>query len=201
MRAALLTSAILGAAISAGAATAVDMNDPRRATGREDDVRIDAVVTQETVSSGAPIAVTYQVQNLTAMPVAVATKVAEASYDAETMTITVGIGSEIPADGKMPVMIIVAPGEKKTFTASATALIPASASVSRAMPAPRYVQVKVTVLRDVAAFATVVANHVLSDEQFDRWMSANATIFLNALPVRYEPRRKSAIDVESRAAM
>jgi hypothetical protein len=201
MRATILTSAILGAAISAGAATAVDMNDPRRATGREDDVRIDAVVTQETVSSGSPIAVTYQVQNLSAMPVAVATKVAEASYDRETMTITVGIGSEIPSGGKMPLMVTIAPGEKKTFTVMATAVIPASVSVARSMPAPRYVQVKVTVLRDVAAFAAVVANQVLSDTQFDRWMSANDTIFLNALPVRYEPRRKSAIDVESRAGL
>ncbi|MGZ5432189.1 MAG: hypothetical protein ACXWH7_04625 [Thermoanaerobaculia bacterium] len=45
--------------IHAAAATAagIDMDDPRRALGREGDVRVDAQLVRDTVSPGAPIGV------------------------------------------------------------------------------------------------------------------------------------------------
>lgn len=202
MRAAILTALLC--ATAAHAADTIDMNDPRRALGREDDVRIDASIRQDTITSGAPIAVTYQVQNLTAMPVAIANKVTDVSYDPETLTITVGIGSEIPKDGNLPQLSTIAAGEKKTFSVTVTPVIPASAAAMRG-PAPRYVQVKVSILRDLAPFAALIENQAktpgvqrLSDAQFDQWLNGNDTIFLNAIPVRYQARQKSGIDVENR---
>jgi hypothetical protein len=208
MRAAALLLPALFSAMAAGAAD-IDMNDPRRALGREDDVRIDANLQQEIVTSGSPLAVTYRIENLTPAPVAVAMKSTDVSYDPETQTITVGIGSEIPKDGNMPQLATIGPGEKKTFTAAVTPLIPASAATSRFMPGPRYVQVKVSILRDLAPFAALIVRQSqsakavaqpLTDEQFDLWLKGNDTIFLNTIPVRYQPRARSTVDVESRTA-
>lgn len=207
MRAAQILLSALFAATTVGAADSIDMNDPRRALGREDDVRIDANLQQEIVSSGSPIAVTFQIQNLSAMPIAVAPKVTDVSYDPETLTITVGIGSEVPKDGNLPLMTTVAPGEKKIFTAAVTPMIPVHAADAMFASGPRYVQVKVSILRDVAPFAALLVRQAkstgplaLSDEQFDQWLKGNDTIFLNAIPVRYAPRAKSGIDVENRSA-
>lgn len=196
---------LLYAAAAANAAS-VDMNDPRRALGREDDVRVDAQLLQETVSSGTPIAVTYQIHNLTGAPVAVAPKQANASYDAETLTITVGIGSEVPDDGRMPQLTVIGPGEKKTFSVTATPMIAVASPSSPFRTTPRYVQVKVSILRDIGPFGTLIQQQatartplMLSDELFERWMTSNDTIFLNAIPIRYEARRAPS-DVENRSA-
>lgn len=205
MRAALLLTAILSATAAMGAG--VDMNDPRRALGREDDVRIDASLAQETVTSGTPIAVTYQIHNLTPLPVAVANRSADVSYDPDTLTITVAIGSEIPKGGNMPRMSTIGPGEKKTFTAAVTPVIPVPTAASQFGAKPRFVQVKVSILRDLGPFAALIVKQAqakaivpqpLTDEQFDQWLKGNDTILLNAIPVRYEPRAKSRVDVENR---
>jgi hypothetical protein len=186
---ALLAAIVL---LHAAAATAdsIDMDDPRRTVGREDDVRIDAQLMQDTVSPGTPISVAYQIQNLSSSPVAVADKIADATYDDDSRTITMSLGSEVPQDGKMPHVVIVAPGEKKVFRAAATPMLGAAATRSP-MASPRFVQVKVTILRDLTPFANVPATQKLSDELFDKWFEANDTIFLNAVPVRFSTRRNS----------
>src|SRR6266508_2349337 len=88
--------------VAAVYAAHIDMNDPRRALGREDDIRVDAQLVQDTVSSGSPVGVTYRIENLTPEPVAVADKVCDVSYDVESRTITVAVGSEVPKAGMMP---------------------------------------------------------------------------------------------------
>jgi hypothetical protein len=209
---ALFAAIVLLYVAAAANAASVDMNDPRRALGREDDVRIDAQLLDETVSSGSPISITYQIQNFTTAPVALAPKVTDATYDAETRTITIGIGSEVPRDGRMPQLIVIGPGEKKTFSVSATPMIAVAASPgSPFRTTPRYVQVKVSILRDIAPFGALIQKQqqqpqaaartavMLSDEQFDQWMTSNDTIFLNTIPVRYEARRAPS-DVENRSA-
>jgi hypothetical protein len=199
----LIASVALLTTITASAAS-VDMNNPRRVVGREDDVRIDAQILQETVTPGSAIAVTYQIQNLTAQPVAVAAKVCDASYDADTRTITLAVGSEVPADGHMPLVTMIAPGEKKTFSASATPRLHVIGGGSPFSNAPRYVQVKVTILRNIEPFAQLIAQQptrapqTLSDELFDRWLESKDSIFLNAVPVRYQARARAMTDVESR---
>lgn len=192
MKSSKLFFAILAAIIllhaAAASAGAIDMNDPRRTVGREDDVRIDAQLVRDTVSPGTPIGITYQIENFSSSPVAVADKVMDATYDQDSRTITVSIGSEVPDDGKMPHVVTIAPGEKKVFRAGATPML-GGASARSALAAPRYVQVKVSILRDLEPFAKVNATQTLSDELFDKWFEANDTIFLNAVPVRFSARR------------
>lgn len=194
----LLFAMSVAIAVAASGADPIDMNDPRRALGREDDVRVDATMLQDTVTSGTPISITYRIENLTAMPVAIAPKSPDVSYDPDTLTITVGIGSEIPADGAMPAITMIKPGEKKTFTAAATPMIPPGATASPYGASPRYVQLKVSILRDIAPFASIAVKQPLSDALFDKWLEGNDTILLNAIPIRYQARRISSTDVEHR---
>ncbi|MDP9194306.1 MAG: hypothetical protein M3P06_21630 [Acidobacteriota bacterium] len=171
----------------------IDMDDPRRTVGREDNVRVDAQLIQDTVSPGSPIGITYQIENSSSTPVALADKVLDASYDSDSRTITVSIGSEVPVDGKMPHVVTIAPGEKKVFRAGVTPALGAAAARSSLAP-PRYVQIKVSILRDLDPFAQLIARQsgagqVLTDELFDRWFESNDTIFLNAVPVRFSAWR------------
>lgn len=195
-------TAILSAA--AASAASVDMTDPRRALGREDDVRIDAQLVRESVSPGATVGVTYQIQNLSNAPVAIADKVSDISYDSDTATITLGLGSEVPADGLLPRMAVIQPGEKKTFTGGAVLRVVTPAVRSPFTVVPRLVQVKVTVLRELAAFAQLLQRQAssaapiqLSDPQFEKFLESNDTIFLNPIPVRFEPKGRSGGDAET----
>src|SRR5688572_24426917 len=88
------------------AAASINMDDPRRALGRENDVRVDAQLATDTVAPGTPVAVTFQIQNLTSENIAIADKVTSASYDPETRTIMVTIGSEVPQENMPPVTVI-----------------------------------------------------------------------------------------------
>jgi hypothetical protein len=200
---ALIASITLIHAAAASAAN-IDMNDPRRALGREGDVRVDAQLVRDTVSPGAPIGITYQIQNLSSSTVAIAAKESDASYDEDTRTITLAVGSEVPPDGNMPQMIVIAPGEKKVLQTAAVPALTASSTRSAFAATPRFVQVKVAILRDVQPFAALIekqdgrTKRRLSDELFDKWFEANDTIFLNSVPVQFVPAPPS--DVENRGA-
>src|SRR5260221_9562954 len=80
-------------------AARLDMNDPRRAVVREDDVRIDAQVLQQELSSSSPLSVTWQIQNFTDATIAVADRTTHIDYYPDTGTIIFSIGAEVP-DGK-----------------------------------------------------------------------------------------------------
>ncbi len=190
---------------TAAHADGIDMNDPRRALGREDDIRVDARLLQDSVAPGVPIGVVYQIQNLTETPVAVADKVSSASYDRDTRTITISLGSEVP-DQNLPHLAIIAPGEKKIFHAAALPSLTAAASRANIGGAPRYVQLKVSILRDVTPFRTLIDKQTLgpqplADALFDTWLESNDTILLNSVPVQFTARGGGdAFDAESRDA-
>jgi len=197
-----LTTLIAAAAVSAAS---IDMNDPKRSLGREDDVRVDAQLVRDVVSPGSPVGITYQIENLSDSSIAIASKVADASYDEDSRTISLHVGAEVPPDEFMPQMIVIAPGEKKVLQAGATPSLRA-ASVRAAFAAiPRFVQVKVAILRDLRPFAKLIekqdgrTKQRLTDEQFDQWFTSNDTIYLNTVPVRYEPNMSTtAADAEKR---
>ncbi len=189
---------------TAAEAAKVDMRDPRRAVGREDDVRVDAELAQDSVSSHATLGVTYQIQNLTQTSIAFADKTSEASYDPETQTITVAFGAEVPNGENMPHLVVIAAGEKKTFRGAGSVTIVTPSMRSPWMPIPRFVQIKVTVLRDVKPFAALIEQQnksamppPLSNESFDHWVAAVGSVFLNPIPVRWEGKgRESGVDAE-----
>lgn len=191
------------ASAAALSASGIDMDDPRRSLGREGDIRIDAQLVRDTVTPGAPVGITYQIQNLSGSSVAIASKVVDASYDEDSRTITLAVGSEVPPDGNMPQMVIIAPGEKKVLQAGATPQL--RAPVRSAFAAvPRYVQVKVAILRNLAPFVKLIekqdgrTRQRLTDEQFDQWFESNDTIYLNAVPIHYAPPASDG-DAERRA--
>ena len=185
-----LALATLCLTAAANAAT-IDMDDPRRLLGREGDVRIDAQLGRDTVSPGTPIPYTYQIQNLSSEPVAIAHTVTDASYDEDTRTITLSAGSEVPPDGDLPQLTLIQPGEKKVFHAAGTPRVTANALRSSFGVLPRYVQVKVAILRDVRPFLPLIEKQDgrtkkrLNDELFEKWFEANDSIFLNAVPIQY----------------
>jgi hypothetical protein len=197
----LLIAAIALLHSAAASARGVDMKDPRRALALEDDIRIDAQLAQDDVFSGSPVSVTYQVQNLTKMPVAIADRICETSYDADSQTITVSIGSEIPNGTTMPHLSIVKPGELRTFAAAATVHIALpSGARSPFIAYPRYVQVKVNLLRDLTPFRAQIEQQEktpaetpkMSDALFDTWIQSNDAIFLNAIPVHWSGQHNPA---------
>jgi hypothetical protein len=205
-----LTAAL--AAFTDAHAAGIDMKDPRRAVGLEDDIRIDAQVLQEAVSTSSPLGVRYQIQNLSRNTVAVADRVTESSYDLDTQTITLSIGCEVPASGLMPHLVLVMPGETKTLTAGALVRVTVPSGQSRFAVHPRLVQVKVNVLRDVAPFSQLIrpdsarsTPQTISDALFEKWMESSDAIFLNAVPVQWAaPTGRTAadrIDASSGAGM
>ena len=174
---------------AAAQAARVDMKDPRRALGREDDIRVDCELFQDAVSNSAPINITYQVQNLTKSPIAIADKMTSVTYDEDSRTITFSVGAEIPEE-TLPHLVVIAPGAKKTLTAGGvlSVAIPAARAAHGAM----YVQLRVNVLSDLSAFRDLIAqsSHAMSpipipNALFDTWIDATDTILCNAIPVRW----------------
>lgn len=199
-----LFATILLFSAAAAQAAGIDMDDPHRALGRENDVRVDAQLVRETVSPNTPIGVVFQIQNLSKHPVAIAARAVDASYDEESRTVTLVLGAEIPPDGNFPQLTLIAPGEKKVFRSAATPSLPAAARRGLAST-PRYVQVKVAILRDIDPFLALIeaqkrVPQQLTDEQFEMWLESNDTIFLNTLPVQFAPARSSGADAERRAS-
>jgi hypothetical protein len=186
---------------SASWAAHVDMTDPKRALGREDDIRIDAQLFDDSVASNAPINVVYQVHNLTQKFIAIADKVCTSAYDPDARTIVVSIGAEVPADTTMPHLVTIAPGEKKVFKAAAVARVLTPSVRSPFLSVPRYVQIKVNVLRDASPFEPLIAQQTLTPQRpvplandlFDRWLDTNDAIDLNAIPVVWTGRAPSAV--------
>jgi hypothetical protein len=182
---------------STARAAGVDFKDPRRALGREDDIRVDAQMLQETLSPGSPISVTYQIENLTAAPIAIADKVADATFDADSQTITVSIGAEIPEGTSMPHLTVIAPGQTHAFRIGASAQVLVANTRTPWAHVPRFVQITVNVLRDLKPFANLIAQQAksatappLPNTLFDTWVASVSSVELNALPVRWSNERQ-----------
>jgi hypothetical protein len=188
-------TAVAVSLIGAGFAAAghVDFNDPRRALGREGDIRVDAELAQDTLSANSPVTVTYQIQNLSKTTIAVADKIADTDFDLESLTVTLSIGAEIPPGTQMPHLVTINPGEKRVLTSGALLHVAIPNVRTRWSAVPRFVQVKVTVLRDVTPFARLIEQQnrtaapvALPNNMFDHWVEASDSIVLNAIPVYWK---------------
>ncbi len=182
--------------LTACATTAVNMNEPRRVVGTENLVRVDAEISDE-MRAGAPITITYQITNQRTTAIAVADILPESTFDAETGTITVSIGSEVPGTTMLPRLVKIAPGEKKAFTTTArvSRLIPIPSADPRRTPS-RLLRLKVNFLGDTAPFAELidipekaVADPKRADELFTAWLERNEAVYTNAVPVHLTAAR------------
>lgn len=195
----LLGVAVAAIVAAAAEAARIDMEDPRRAVGRENNIRVDAQMLQEALSPGASISITYRVQNLSDRPVAIAEKVSSLSYDPDTQTITLSVGAEVPGEGPMPQMLVINPGEMKTRSTGGIVHIAVPSVRSPLAATPRYFQIRVNVIRDVAPFSDLIRAQgsgravVLTDGQFEAWLDVNESIFLNVLPIRWSARNRAAV--------
>ena len=170
----------------------VNMEEPRRVVGTENDVRIDAQIFGDRLSSSSNIPLKYDITNNRNQIIAVADIIPETTYDPDTQTVTVSIGSEVPGEDLLPRLIAIAPGEKKSFTTVARVNIMVNHSMTPLARMPNAMRVKVNFLEDTAQFEELVAmpqkgtyNPQLADKLFPVWVERNETVYTNTVPMRW----------------
>ena len=188
-----LAAVLLVFAAGCASTKTVDFNEPRRVLGTENQVRVDAQVYGDHFSSGSAITIKYDVTNERPNPVAIADILPETSYDDETQTVTVSIGSEVPGNYLLPRLVAIAPGEKKSFQVIAriTLMFPTDAMT----PLTRYpnaLRLKVNFLGDTGPFTQLigitekaVSDKKLADSLFPEWLEKNEFVITNPLPMRW----------------
>lgn len=173
----------------------VNMDEPRRVLGTTDAVRIDAEVRQEELRPGGSIPITYEITNQRPTVIAIADIVPDSSYDPETRTVTVSIGSEVPGETLLPRLISIRPGEKKAFTiiAPVRVAMPAVSSESaNRMRVPNALRIRVNFLGETGPFSELidinekaVQNPELADKLFPLWLEHNEVLTTGSLPMRW----------------
>lgn len=170
----------------------VDMEEPRRVVGTENNVRIDAQVFGDHLSESARIAIKYDITNERNETIAIADLIPEATYDPDTQTVTVSIGSEVPGQEFLPRLLTIPPGEKKSFDAVARINVIVSRTVTPTTRFPNALRIKLNFLGDTTRFEQLIAiperavrSRELADELFPVWLERNETVFTNALPMRW----------------
>ena len=186
--------AILGVVLLAGCASSptVDLDEPRRVVGTEDSVRVDAQIFGERLTTNSSIRLTYDITNDRTRPIAVADIIPEASYDPDTQTVTVTIGSEVPGESLLPRLVSIAPGEKKNFSTVARVNIMVGRAATPLTRFPNALRLKLNFLNDTEVFKQLIAiperavhDPKLADELFPKWLERNETLYTNALPMRW----------------
>ena len=166
----------------------IDQKEPRRIVGTENQVRVDAEIAGDQLQRSMSLPVKYDITNGRQVPIAVADMVPETTYDPDTGTVTITIGSEVPGNMFLPRLIAIAPGEKKSFNTVArlNLMVPPAARI------PNAVQLKVNFLGDTKLFEQLIGmtekglyDPKLADELFPKWVERNETVFTNTLPMRW----------------
>jgi len=178
------------------------MNEPRRIVGTENAVRVDAQVTGDVVAPGAQIPVTYEVTNQRSTAIAIADIIPATSYDADTHTFTMQIGSEVPGNETLPRLVVIAPGEKRSFSVLArlSSVFPARAGDPREQARPAQFRLKVNFLGDTQPFQQLIgikenaiADRKLADELFPLWLERNEALYTNTVPMQWRGTGAGAV--------
>lgn len=189
------------------ASSTIDPDEPRRVVGTENDVRIDAEVIGERVSAASALPLRYEITNQRSTPIAVADIVPATSYDEETRVITVDLGSEVPGNELLPRLITIAPGEKKSFAATARVRLVRPTGTMRAQAgAPNALRIKLNFLGgDLKPFEALMtmtqkalSDRALADALFSTWLETNEVVYTNAIPMRWEGPRAERGQASSR---
>lgn len=169
----------------------VSMNEPRRVLGTDNDVRIDAEITGDRLGPNVTLPMQYDITNNRRTTILIADLIPESTYDPETHTVTVNIGSEIPGEESLPRLIPIRPGERKSFKTAAHVTIVAN-TASPWIPRPNALRLKVNFLSDPEPFQKLIAiperavrDPQLAAQLFTKWVEGNETVFTNALPMRW----------------
>ena len=177
---------------AACASAPVNMNEPRRLVGTENDVRIDAEVIGDQLSPTTRLPIKYDITNNRATPIAVADLVPETTYDPDTQTVTVSLGAEVPGEQLLPRLLLIAPGEKKSFATNAAVKVVMPGGPNPFTRFPNAMRVKLNFLSDPKPFAKLIniPEHAIHDPQlaaeiFPKWVEGNESVYTNALPMRW----------------
>jgi hypothetical protein len=192
-------SSLLGGCASSAP---LDMAEPRRVVGTESLVRIDAQISADAVAPGAQVPIAYEITNQRNTAIAVAELIPETTYDAESHTFTVSIGSEVPGNTLLPRLVLIGPGEKKSFNAVARVIhvMPPRPTDAQYTIPPAAFRLKLNFLGDTEPFRELigikenaVADAKLADALFQIWLDRNEVVYTNAIPMRWEARARSEI--------
>lgn len=178
----------------------VDMKEPRRVVGTENNVRIDAEVYGDTLAPNINIPIKYDITNNRPGPILVADLLLNATYDADTMIVTVDIGSEIPGEEFLPRLISIPSGGKRSFNGAAHVSIMHNPNPGPFTPRPNALRLRVNFLGDRKPFEKLVdiPEKSVHDPQlaaalFTKWVEGNETVVTNTLPMRW----RAATQMES----
>jgi hypothetical protein len=188
--------AVAGLVLVAGCGTtAVDMDEESRVLGFENEVRVDALFYGLTGSGRSlGISVVYEIENRRGASIAFADMVPISSFDGETGTFTVIVGSEVPGQEMLPRLIEIKPGERVSLSTSARLVVPSADPGIRGRP-PRDVRLKVVYLEDVEPFRELVGiptvavkDPARADELFLPWVEGTRSVTTNGVPLRSRAR-------------
>ncbi|MCU1246225.1 MAG: hypothetical protein JWN02_2135 [Acidobacteria bacterium] len=194
MRALTRLIAPLALVVAAGCATSktVNMDEPRRLVGTENQVRLDAEVYADTLAPAQTLTFKYEITNNRSTPIAVADLIPETSYDPETQVVTLTIGSEVPGTQLLPRLLVINSGEKKSFATTAHVNIGVSPMRTPWTRFPNALQLKLNFLGETKPFEMLigiperaVANAKLADELFPQWTERNEVLYANPLAMRW----------------
>jgi hypothetical protein len=169
----------------------VDMKEPRRVVGTENDVRVDAEFYGDRLSPNITLPLKYDVTNHRQTTILIADLIPETTYDPETHMVTISIGSEIPGEQFLPRLIPIRPGERRSFSTAAHVVIIANPA-SPWVPRPNALRLKVNFLGDPNPFEKLISipekavhDPALAAQLFPKWVEGNETVFTNTLPMRW----------------
>lgn len=172
----------------------VNMSEPRRIVGTDSDVRIDAEVYGDTLSPNINIPIKYDITNHRPTAILVADILLNATYDPDTLTVTVDIGSEIPGEQFLPRLISIPSGGKKSFSAAAHVAILQNPNATPFAPRPSALRLRVNFLGDsgggpftklIDIPEKAVHDPALASAIFTTWVEQNETVVTNTLPMRW----------------
>jgi len=195
----LLFSALL---LASCASSGVDMEQPERVLGREDNVRIDAQFVAQSYAQGSNVSIVYEIENLRDSSIAFANMSPETSYESETGTFTVTVGSEVPGNQTIPRLVEIKPGERTKFTSGSRLVVPVAREGVRS--APREIRLKLVYLNSVEPFRELigipevaVADKALADRLFPLWIEHSGTVTTNAAPIVWGARSSATDNADS----
>ncbi len=200
--AAILHGAVMLTLTFCASSSKVDMKEPARLLGRENDVRIDAQVTSnelnDLIGHNSVVPFTYEIHNFRPTAIAVSDVVAETTFDEDSRIITVALGSEVPGNEFVPRLVAIASGESRTFTASARMSGFLVAPRGDLTVWPEAIRLKVNYLKDVQPFQrligipeTGIRDPKLAEALFTAWTDNIEVVYTNAVPVAWRGRPRS----------
>jgi hypothetical protein len=196
----LLLLAAACASSTSPSKSVVENNEPRRALGTENGVRIDVEIYSDSLTTSSSIPLKYDITNHRDKTILVADLIPQGNYDPDTQTVTVNLGTEIPGQNFLPRLIAIRPEERKSFSTAAHVVIAANPGTPWT-PRPSGVRVRLNFLENTPPFAKLVEipekavyDPKLAADLFQKWVETNETVVTNTLPMRWASGSRTAME-------